>query len=742
MKKMMTLLLLPYLLFAANISGYLRDAANGEALNGGYVLLEDTKSGSTTNADGYFVITNVSAGKHKLVAKYIGYKTYAQDITILSTQNLKLNIKLESQDQELAAINVEAERETQKEVVRDIRVSQMKVNTRELKTTSTFVMPDLFRAIKTLPGVASPSDFSTGLYVRGGNDDHNLILYDDITVYNPSHLFGLFSTFMPEALRDVKLTKSAYPAEYDGRLGAVLDVRSKDGNKEKFEGSVSASLFATEAILSGPVSDGGFLVAARRTHLEPVLEALDYPGYFFWEGQGQIYQDYNEGSDRVLLSSYIGDDKLNWDDIGLKLNWGNRTFSTRWRHVFSPQLYSTFKVASSNFFVDNSLSDKLKGENEIQDYSAKAIFEYFASSDLTYKSGLEYKFFNCRYETNYEDKVLMKIDQNSNQFSTFFDVSKTWLSVFTLNPGIRVNYSEEVADDYKFTVSPRLSMKYMIDEDNALTLSGGRYYQNLFTVQNGNSAMSFVNQWFNIDKSVKPGISNNAVLGWENNTKIFGDDYKFTAEVYYKTMENLLNYKETRAGNNESIINPTIDSIFVQYDATAWGIELFAEKTVGKLNGSISYTYSVSNQDREADKYGEVPVFWHVPHNFKTSLTYNFNKNFNIGTTINYSSGRPYTEVIGFYTQTEPNGNETPVQINGKTFAARYPDYFRVDVAANYTWFFKNNSSLLLNGSVINVFDRKNVQTYYYNKTADDYMERKIFGMLPIIPSIRLSYNF
>ena len=734
-------------IYSATVSGFLRDSSDNEALNEGNIYIENTTVGASSNIDGYFVISAVPKGNYKIIAQYVGYQKFEKKIAIYSeSQSIKLNIKLKPDAQMLDKIVAEVEQDADiEDKVQNIRISEMKVNTRKIKTVTTFIQPDLFRVIKTMPGVVSTSDFSTGLFVRGGQDDHNLILYDEITVYNPSHMFGIFSTFMTDALRDTKLTKSAYSAEYGGRLGSVLDVRSRDGNKEKFEGDISLSAFAGETILSGPLLDGGFLIAGRRTYLDPILKYLDYPGYYFWEGQGQVYQDFGVDN-RLIYSTYMGNDELDYDDISFKMKWGNRTHSLRWRHIFSPKLFSTFMAAYSSFFVDVNMGDEIHSLNDITDYTFKNSYNYYASNDLKFKTGLELKSFKCNYETEFNDEKTMDIDPGSQiNSSAFIEMSKTWLNVFTLKPGLRINYFNGLKPGKKLLIAPRLSMKYMLDYKNSINLSGGRYYQSMFTVKSETQPLQVVNSWFSLDESVEAGYSDNFVLGYNNRSQIWDDEYKFTVETYFKTMKNLQSWAEERASMDDVIDDMVISESFKSGNAYAYGIEFIVEKNYGKLNGNLSYTYGKVKKKLDGKKE-EFDPYWDTPHNLKAVLAYNFSKKFNIGSNIAFSSGKPYTEIIGFKNTILENGIEKVEQIYGDYNKARYPDYFRCDISANYIWFFKNNQELLLNVSIINATNNANIQSYSFEEKEDAegnlFMERKPFEMFPMIPSIRLSYSF
>lgn len=739
-------------MFCATISGFLRDSSDNEALAEGNVYLEGTNLGTVSNANGYFVITNIPKGIHKVTARYVGYKAYTEEITILDKyQNKKLNIKLDQEAIEMEAVTLEAEADAMEEEVMNIRISKLKLNPRKLKTAATFIQPDLFRALQMLPGVVASSDYSSALYVRGGNDDHNLILYDDITVYNPSHMFGVFSTFITDALRDTKLIKSSYPSEYGGRLGGVLDVRSRDGNKEKFEGDLSLSLFGGETVLSGPVGNGGFLLAGRRTYLEPVFKVVedltdnDYPSYYFWEGQGQVYQDFGN-DDRLIFSSYLSNDDLDFEDIDMNLNWGNNNYSLRWRHIFSPKLFSVFRTSYSNFFADTNMGSSITSNNSVDDYSAKGYFEYFYNNNLTFKSGLEFQHFTCEYLNKLEEETKFKIKESSLVSSGFFEMNKSFGPRFSIKPGFRISYNDDLKEDSKLLLSPRFSTKYMLDENNSLTLSMGRYYQNLFTVTQEDQPLKVINQWFNIDDSVEPGKSDNIALGWVSDYKFGNDDYTLTIEGYYKDFRNLLNWKEEFAAQDEEVNSDEIFTYFMKSNGWAYGLETMLEKKSGKFNGNISYSFGrvfkKINDANEPENKNIFPTIWDSPHNFKSVLTYNFSKAFNIGTNIIYTSGKPFTEVIGFRTFINEDGAESVQEVYGKRNGGRVPDYFRVDISTNYTWFYEK-SQLLLNFSILNVTNHENVQAVYYTQDEKTYlMKEDNFPMFPILPSVRLTYSF
>jgi hypothetical protein len=732
-------------LFPAVVSGFVRDAQTNEAVYDVNLTLEGTRLGTATNMNGYYVISNIPQGKVKVAASAVGYKTFRQELVLMGDEAKRLDIRLEQETLELEVLDVIIESDEFADEAMNIRTGELKISPRDIKTSATFIQPDLFRSIQTLPGVVSVSDYSSGLYVRGGNSDHNLILYDDITVYNPSHLFGVFSAFIPDALRESKLIKSAYPAEYGGRLGSVLDIRSRDGNRERFEGNLSLSLFSAEAVVTGPVYDGGFLIAARRSYIDPILEMLgdEYPSYYFWDGQGQIYQDIGR-DDRLIFSSYVGSDHLNFREFDMNLNWGNETYALRWRHLFSPKIYSNSQLSFSEFNIDMDILGTFRYTNIIRDISFKNTTEFFAANDLVFKSGFEAQRFLIGFDQRFGENKLMDIEGSYNIYSLFADATKTWDSKFTLKPGVRFEYNPILADDFKLIFSPRLSIKYLITDFGYLTAGGGRYYQKLFTVQQEDQSLQLVDNWFPVDDSVDPGISDNYALGVETTRKIFGGDVKFTVEGYYKYMQNLQNWKERGRTVDDIIEEMSIDSFFVKSDAHAYGIEIMAEKQLGKLNGNMSYTYGkvTKNIDSPPEDKDTFPAHWDVPHSFKTNINYHLSKNWSFGTVISFTTGRPYTENTGYYLEQFEDGSDQIVAIRGKRNRMRYPDYFRLDISANYTWYYKNGSKLLLNTSVLNLTDRENIQAYIYEENDDGTVKKSVFPMLPILPSVRLSYSF
>lgn len=734
-------------LYSSSLSGYLIDSETGEKLYEGNVYLKDSKLGLSTNKAGYFYIGNITPGSYVLVAEFIGYQKSEIELSIGYDENIKQNIELTA-----AVINMEQIVFEQSVSDRVVKNPGNTVNTNpfDLRFMTEFAQPDLIRKIQMTPGIVSVSDYSTGMYIRGSDDDHNLILYDDMIVYNPSHLFGVFSSFITDALKSSKLTKSAYSAKYGGRMGSVLDIQSREGNSKKWEGSISTSVFSTDCVISGPgPGRSGYLLAVRRTHLDPVLNYFDLPSYYFWDMQSQIYYDFCNG-DKIIISSYAGGDRLQEDDDDLyyDIDWHNLNFSMRWTHVISPQIISYLKTSTSNFIIkhkhridadDNLLNfyNNLEGDNCINELSLKNDYSYYYSNDAALNFGFEINKVKVDYNETTEDEKLWDLTSNSFNGGLFSELEWSINNQFFIQPGLRLNYFHDLISSYKFQLAPRFLMEFTPDRENLFSLSYGRFYQTMFTIQHEHMPIKVVNLWFSIDDSVKPGISDSYTVGWQKKIRFMSDDYVFSTDFYYKEMNNLLDFRDKADSFSNGV---KIKDIFTSGSAYSYGAEIMISKNKGRFNGNLSYTLSrVKKKSRNGEK--EFSPYWDIPHTIKGDMNYHFNNSFSVGTDIVYACGRPY-ENSYFYILQYDDGSEVYVKEYGNKDGKRYPNYFRWDISANYSWFFSEGKMLLLNLTLTNVTNHKNIQEFYNEKVENGRIVRDQFNMFPFVPSFRINYSF
>lgn len=377
------------------LQGYVRDAETGETLLLATVSIKGTTKGVTTNGSGYYSLTTQITGVQILQARFIGYNTVEKEVNLDSETTIRLDFDLPPENLTLEEVVVESQRD--KEALKNIGVAQLK--TEQIKKLPAVFEPDVFRSVQLLPGVKAASDYSSGLYIRGGGPDQTLILLDETTVYNPSHFFGFFSTFNPDAVKDIRLFKGGYPAEYGGRLGSVLSVYNKDGNRNQRAGGLSIGLLASRAYIEGPVGDGSYMFAVRRSTLEPLLAALRQSvdaipsTFYFYDINGKVTQSVSE-NDQLSVAFYSGTDVVALpfaDDADIRLNYGNRTLSSSWKRILPKNWFATLTFTGSTY--QNKPTFTIAGtpfsqRNEISDVSIKFDAEHQPSPTHDFKMGL------------------------------------------------------------------------------------------------------------------------------------------------------------------------------------------------------------------------------------------------------------------------------------------------------------------------------------------------------------------
>ena len=376
---LLILLLLNISLTETVISGFITDQNTGEALIGANIFISNTNNGVTTDKNGFYSIVideNISLNI-EVVTQYLGYASNTQNIA-LNSSSIIIDFELSPANIQIQATEISGEKETRQTLT---QYSSIKVTQAQLSALPSLAEADIFRTLQSLPGVLQSSEFSTGLIIRGGNTDQNLILLDGITVYNPSHLGGIFSNFIVEAIKEANLTKGGYNAEYGGRLSAVLDVISREGNRKDFKLKTDISLLSAKATAEGPFYKGAWLISGRRTYFDKVFEALDYTGvppYYFYDIQGHAFTDLTY-KDRISISFYNGLDDFEYGPISIKGDWGNETASIKYRRLFNEKLIGNFLFAKSKFFVNFGLGGPsgINEEDIINDQTLSGDLSYF-----------------------------------------------------------------------------------------------------------------------------------------------------------------------------------------------------------------------------------------------------------------------------------------------------------------------------------------------------------------------------
>ena len=693
------------------ISGFISDSSSAEALIGANVILQETGQGMATDINGYYIIQDITPGNYVLIVSYVGFKLKKEKLKIADGQSIKLDISLSEDVVELTQIEVTAEQIQRKS---NIQPSKINLSPRMMKAAPALAEPDLFRTIQALPGVLTTSEFSTGLVIRGGNTDQNLILLDGVTVYNPSHLGGIFSNFIVDGVKEAELIKGAYNAEYGGRLSAVLNIISREGNQKKFEGKANLSLLSAQATIEGPFYKGAWVFSGRRTYFDKIFQNVPtIPPYYFYDIQSHIYTDLTS-KDRLSLSFYNGVDDLLFDTFGLTGRWGNRTVSAQYRRVFSEKLIGNFLYANSLFFTEFGLggSNGLVSDNQIDDATVAANFSWFKSSESTLKFGAQIKNLGFLYTNSFNDSLQFEINTKPKEFANYMKLKYSASKRLILEPGLRINlydvYSDSIFPDLRF------GMKYLLNDNRYLNFSVGNYHQFIATFQDDYNP-NILDQWIAVDNSVSPAKSSQIVLGYEEYIK---DLYKIQVEGYYKDIKNLFTFEESRATTDEAISDSVLSDIVTPSDGYAYGLELFAQKMSGRLSGWLAYTFSVSRKSMNSIFYEEEEEYynsWDRTHSFSALGNYIFNNKWDINWKLSLQSGQAYTPIIGYYNQILPEGpDEVYRTIPGTRNSARYSPYSRLDLGIVYhTKLF--GSKMDIYAQVINVLNRKNIFRKSYN---------------------------
>ena len=722
----------------SSINGFVRNTSDGEPISYANVFISNTSIGTTTNRDGYFVISNLPLGEYELNVSMIGYGSYKSIVNLIENTPARLDISMAEQVIESTEVLVTAERQ---KFERSIESSQISLDIREINSAPAFIEPDVFRTLQMLPGVQTTSDFSSALYVRGSTPDQNLIMLDGIVVYNPYHLGGIFSTFNTDAIKEAVFHAGGFPARYGGRMGAILNVVNREGNVNKIQGMANISLISSKALLEGPLPrwrgmKGSWMISGRRTYFDSVIDALKIPigkkadgteeyfqfPYFFYDYQIKINLDVNQDH-RITYSRFYGDDILNYSyeeresynnanvsrdsEFGFTIDWpwGNRTNGVIWRWIMSPELVAKTFVSNSRYRFDLDLGFTSRDTYTYLD-SATTIFTdvnwrlYDIIDDNSIETELTWDAIDSHQITSGFQLKSIHFDLGQEINLTTQDTSVTF-SPLTLENNTREisffvqdrwDFSEKLkfqiglrGTDYnlhdKFYFDPRIGMKYHYSANIALKLNWGLYHQFLTTANNQDENLRLVELWLGIPEDKPAAVSQHLIAGLEymSPKNIF-----YRLELYQKDFDNLLTLKQ---GNQNTMEDDQTDTPFNEFWDTrgnSWGIELLLKKSSGRLNGWLGYTYA-------STKYFTEPNGWHHPnfdrtHTLNIVGNYELTKNLEISTALTQSSGNPYTKILGRVYDWDQNLNTDTYwypfdsYIVGEKNTERYDDYFRIDV--------------------------------------------------------------
>jgi hypothetical protein len=758
------------------LAGYVRDAKNSEPVTGASIQIEKLKIGVVTDEYGFYSIT-LPSGRYVLSIQSIGMFDTRRQILIHS--NGKMDIELKGQVSMLRNVIVSAQKVSN---VKGMQMGMQKIDIKTIKQVPVvFGEPDILRVVMSMPGVKTVGEASTGLNVRGGSADQNLILFNDATIYNPSHFFGMFSAFNPDVVKDVVLYKSSIPARYGGRLSSVLDISSREGNKKNMSGSLGVGPLTSRFTLEGPLDKGktSFIIGARTTYANWLLKLL--PDQYKNSSAGFYDLNLNisheiDKNNSLYLTGYMSKDHFSLNN-DTSYHYGNQNVSLKWKHIFNNRLNGLFTAGLDRY--DYNISSESNAINayklnfNINQTYFRAHFNYYLSTSHTVDFGLnsvQYKlnpgmmspqgkeslvtpdtvgadravesaiYLNDKYTINSKLSVEAGI-----RFSVFNYMGPKDINEYAPGPKTEESIINTIAYSKGKIIKTyggpeyRASIRYALSEN--LSIKGGFNTQRQYIHMLSNTAaMAPTDTWKLSDPNIKPQYGSQVSLGLYRNFK--SNTIETSFEIYYKNIKDYLDYKSGAS----LIMNHHIETDVINTKGRAYGAELLIKKLSGKLNGWISYTYSKIELKQDDPAAGELinkgqyyPSNYDKPHEVTMIANYRVNHRFSLSLNATYSTGRPITIPIGRYYYS--NSYRT---LYGDRNAERIPDYFRTDFSMNIDGNHRVNQKTHNSWTVgvYNLTGRKNPYSVYYvseNGAINGY-KLSIFGSA--IPFITFNIKF
>jgi hypothetical protein len=765
------------------LSGTISDVNSNETLIGVNILIPELKTGISTNEYGFYSIT-LPKGVYKIEITSIGFKTIEQSIEL--NKNTKQNFKLTSSENVLKEVIINSNDNKTENRKPEMSVNKLSVSTIK-KMPVVLGEVDIIKSILLLPGVTNAGEAASGFNVRGGGADQNLILMDEASIFNSSHVFGFFSIFNPDAIKDLKLYKGGIPARYGGRASSVLDIYQKDGNSNDFHMNGGIGLITSRLLAEGPIvkDKGSFLIAGRASYAHLFLklseEQKNNAAYFYDMNAKLSYK--LDSNNSLFMSGYFGRDVFQLNKSFTNI-YGNTTFNTRWNHLFSDKLFSNLSLIYSDYYygldldfvgfewksgiknynikydLKSYISDRIKlnyGVNAIYyDFNPGTIKPSSPESGINYDQ-LEKKYaFEPAFYINAEQKISERIDINYGlRYSLFYDIGSSTVNLYENNNPVLFNtefqiyekatpigtkhYNKnEVIKSFN-NLEPRLSVNYQLNENQSFQASYNRMVQYLQLISNTSSPTP-LDVWTPSGTYIKPQIADQVAVGYFRKFK----EGAYSAEVssYYKEVQNRLDYID---GAN-LIANKAIEQVILNGQLRSYGLEFMFKKNEGNLTGWISYTLSKSEQKTPGRTPLETGInngqwyntVYDKVNNLAVTGSYYLNPKWTFGANFIYQTGQPTTYPNGQY---EYLGLSIPIY--GLRNEERLPSFNHLDISATLTP--KSNGNKSWRGewvfSIYNVYNRKNAASVGFRENQDtganEAVKTSIFG---IVPSV--SYNF
>ncbi|RZN81416.1 MAG: TonB-dependent receptor [Winogradskyella sp.] len=765
------------------LSGIITDSKTTETLIGVNVIIPELKNGTVTNEYGFYSIT-LDEGTYQLQISYLGFKTITQTLELNTdkTLNLKLEESAESLDEIVITEDVEK---------LNIRKPQMSLNRLSIKTIKQMPVVlgevDVIKSITLLPGVTNAGEGSSGFNVRGGSADQNLILLDEATIFNSSHLFGFFSVFNPDAIKDIKLYKGGIPAKYGGRVSSVLDIYQKEGNNQEFHLNGGIGLVSSRLLAEGPIKKGkgSFLLGGRSSYAHLFLPLFDIDNIaYFYDLNTKLSYRLNKNNS-IYLSGYFGRDVFSLSD-SFENTYGNTVLNFRWNHLFSDKLFSNLSVIYSDYFYGLELDFVgFDWESGIRNFNVKYDLKHYINDKFKLEYGLnsiyykfnpgeiqpidensginpdklidKYAFENALY-IDAEHKLSDKLSVSYGaRLSNFHRLGQDELNVYQNNNPVNFNQQLQIYEKAEpigtetfsrsdvlesfVNIEPRASVAYRLNESSSIKISYNRLSQYLHLLSNTSSPTP-LDVWAPSGRFIKPQLLDQVALGY---FKSFRDDaYSLEVETFYKTIKNRIDYID----GADLIANDAIEQVILNGEARAYGLEILLRKNEGRLKGWLAYTLSKSEQRTP----GRTPIEtginngqwyntpWDKTHDITLTGSYELNKKWSINSNFLFQTGIPATFPNGQY---QFNGLTIPV------FEARnsnrLTNYHRFDLSVNYNP--KPDSEKKFKGqwvfSLYNIYNRRNATSITFRENRmTGRNEATRFAIFGIVPAVTYNFQF
>jgi outer membrane cobalamin receptor len=736
MKKIILFLILLYVpnyLYSqsSGLRGSVRDSASGETVPYATVRILGTDKGAYSNVNGYYFISTVPFGYQDVQVTAVGYEPLTKRIRFRREEPVSQNFYIVPKPVQLQPITKTAER--LKEVY-ETNISAQSISQQEINMVPVTVQKDLFRVIKLIPGVVSTSDVTSQFYVRGGGGDQNLILLDNMIVYNPFHAFGLFSIFNSDIIKVSEVLTGGFGPEFGGRLSSVINIMTREGNKNRYAGKVNLGLLSGQACVEGPVFDGSFLLSYRRSYFDQILKKFlskDLP-VDFYDLNGKVMYDLSEDGkfygNFFVSNDHLKNDKLTEPDY----DWKNNAFSLQYLQSLGDifMLDATFSRSFFSAYMDpKGYQNKIKSESQISNALFNAKVEAFLKSGDIVTFGFTFDLPDMKYALTNSAGYNIDGSGHISDASIWVKYKLTKLGNFTFDIGLRGNLSN-ILDQPDYFLEPRLSMKYNIDDNFAIKGSYGRYHQKLITTSNEDEVIPVFETWLPINIPLNPERADHFVLGIDGNAT---KNLVVSLQGYYKKFNNILGYNLYKYDAD--------DPDFASGHGKSYGVETMLKYQRDGLFSWISYSLSWAEKTINNITY---PPRYDKRHVLNILCGYNITSDFSVTFNWEYNSGSPFTQIVGFmdkdglssiFTGGYHVNDGTVFPILGDKNGARLPAYHRLDMTISKSYDLSQTTKLSIDFNIINLYDNKNI--FYYNRDTGERI-----NMLPFMPSFSIGVEF